>query len=77
MQLNMNVNTRVHVESNNEGPSWIICLGQYEGGGTFLADEEGDEEREVELPLRGYPQFPHRFYDTRPGRLFSLYTRHI
>ena len=32
MQLNRNYSARLHVDKNNHGPSYIIALGEYEGG---------------------------------------------
>ena len=32
MQLNRNYLARLHVDKNDHGPSYIIALGEYEGG---------------------------------------------
>ena len=32
VQLNRNYSARLHVDKNNHGPSYIIALGEYEGG---------------------------------------------
>ena len=32
MQLNRNYSARLHVDKNNHGPSYIIALGEYQGG---------------------------------------------
>eukprot|EP00434_Breviolum_minutum_P039609 symbB.v1.2.035177.t2/scaffold4679.1/size42772/5 len=61
VQLNKNYATKMHVDGNNHGPSYIIGLGDYTGGEVWILDEENGTV-EVELPctMRGWPHL-------RPG----------
>lgn len=55
MQLNRNYGARMHVDGNNHGYSYIIALGEYEGGDLWVYDPvNGDTEMEVKDALRGY-----------------------
>ena len=39
MQLNRNYSARLHVDKNNHGPSYIIALGEYQGGRLWCYDK--------------------------------------
>ncbi|CAK0910074.1 unnamed protein product, partial [Prorocentrum cordatum] len=44
-QLNRNYAARDHVDRGNEGPSWLIALGDWTSGGElWVEDSSGDEE---------------------------------
>jgi hypothetical protein len=44
----------MHVDKNNQGPSYIIGLGEYEGGGLWIYDQEtGTHELKVQEKLGG------------------------
>ena len=42
MHLNKNYSACVHVDSSSVGDSWIVALGQYEGGELWTEDKSGD-----------------------------------
>ena len=42
--INVDFSASLHVDSRNEGPSWIIAGGGFEGGELFVEDAEGDAE---------------------------------
>ncbi|CAE8609961.1 unnamed protein product [Polarella glacialis] len=55
IQLNRNCAARLHVDSNNYGPSCIIAVGDYTGGHLWVYDEEdGDCEIVLDQPLKGW-----------------------
>lgn len=61
VQLNKDYATKMHVDGNNHGPSYIIGLGDYTGGEVWILDEEnGTVEVEIPCTLRGWPHL-------RPG----------
>ena len=58
IQLNRNFCSRVHVDSNNEGPSWIIGLGDYTDGELWIYEPtRGPSPRIADGPVDGYPEF--------------------
>lgn len=46
----------LHTDANNEGPSYILRLGEYTGGELLLYDSYGSERILMEKPIRGFPQ---------------------
>lgn len=60
VQLNKDYATKMHVDGNNHGPSFIIGLGDYTGGEVWILDENGTVEVEIPCTLRGWPHL-------RPG----------
>ena len=57
MQLNRNYSARLHVGKNN-GPSYIIALGEYQGGRLWCYDKDGDTPRRLpkgQSPFKGFP----------------------
>ncbi|CAE8711077.1 unnamed protein product, partial [Polarella glacialis] len=54
VQLNQNYSATLHVDKNNHGPSWIIGLGDYEGGQLWVMDDEGDVPVKITARLMGY-----------------------
>ncbi|CAE7031882.1 lkhA [Symbiodinium sp. CCMP2592] len=67
MQLNKNYATKMHVDANNHGPSFIIGLGDYTGGEVWIYDENGTVEMELPCALRGWSHL--RPGQKVPGRL--------
>ncbi|CAE7938265.1 lkhA [Symbiodinium necroappetens] len=67
MQLNKNYATKMHVDANNHGPSFIIGLGDYKGGEVWIYDENGTVEMELPCTLRGWSHL--RPGQKVPGRL--------
>lgn len=47
IQVNKNYAARPHVDKNNLGTSMIVGLGDYEGGGLWVHDDEGDVDVEL------------------------------
>mmetsp|Transcript_43424 Transcript_43424/g.128464 ORF Transcript_43424/g.128464 Transcript_43424/m.128464 type:complete len:419 (+) Transcript_43424:39-1295(+) len=47
IQVNKDYASRPHVDKNNLGSSLIIGLGSYEGGETWVQDDDGDDELEL------------------------------
>merc|ERR1712224_1153562 len=57
IQFNKNYATKMHVDGNNEGPSYIAGFGDYTGVGVWVMDEEnGTVEMEIKAKMKGYPQ---------------------
>ena len=55
IQLNKSFASQLHVDTRNEGPSWIIALGDFSGGQLFVADGNGDDYVRVTRPVTGRP----------------------
>jgi hypothetical protein len=56
IQANKNYSAKLHVDRNNRGPSFIFGLGDYEGGGLWPYDPEGEYPVTITTPLRGFEE---------------------
>ena len=54
IQFNRGYSAKLHVDGNNEGPSYIIGLGDYTGGELWIMDENGDHEAIVQNKMLGW-----------------------
>ncbi len=54
MQLNKDFHCSLQVDKNNDGPSFIIGLGDYSGRELWIYRPDGDYYYPVDVPLRGY-----------------------
>jgi len=56
IQFNKNYASKMHVDGNNEGPSYICGFGDYTGGELWILDEKnGTVPMEVTSAMKGYP----------------------
>ena len=76
VQLKAHFASRLHVDSNNMGPSLICALGNFTGGRLWIYDPAGDVELVVEDKLYGWPhqkvgdQISGRWHDIKNKCLF-------
>eukprot|EP00929_Paragymnodinium_shiwhaense_P047967 TRINITY_DN24322_c0_g1_i1.p1 TRINITY_DN24322_c0_g1~~TRINITY_DN24322_c0_g1_i1.p1 ORF type:complete len:2197 (-),score=461.11 TRINITY_DN24322_c0_g1_i1:336-6926(-) len=69
IQLNKDYATKMHVDGNNHGPSYIIGFGDYTGGEVWVLDEDGDVPMQIPVAMRGYPHL--QVGKTYMGRTFD------
>ena len=55
IQLNFGYASKLHVDSNNLGPSMIIALGKFDGGRLWIHDVNGNDEMTLTNKLKGWP----------------------
>ena len=72
IQLNRGYACKLHVDSNNVGPSAIIAVGNFEGGDLWIMDEDGDCPQQITEAMKGWPGKPGT---TIPGRTVSVKNR--
>jgi len=71
IQVNQAIMCAAHVDANNKGPSRMLTLGDFTGGQTWVHDEEGTVEYEVEEDVSNSKEYKKgmklrgRVYETR------------
>ena len=73
MQLNRNYGAKRHGDGDNHGPSFIVGLGAYAVGETWVMDESGDTDMPVMEAMRGWPQL--KVGSMARGRKVSIHNR--
>ena len=55
IQVTKNLQTREHVDSNNDGPSYGVVFGSFTGGSLWEEDEAGTYYRTLEEDIFSWP----------------------
>ena len=72
MQLNRNYSARLHVDKNSHGPSYIIALGNYQGGRLWCYDPAGNVPWRLPRGQSHFKGFPtSTLYEDRTVRMFD------
>ena len=54
IQLNNGYSSKLHVDSNNEGPSMIMAVGEFTGGDLWIYDVDGKVIEPVKEKMKGW-----------------------